>query len=88
MMILPPVKSHNGGRILITTNPIESAFEIVKSNSRRVKRWNGSSMVLRWVGTGLVKAENQYRRVKGYEAMPELITALENELLSTNKRTA
>lgn len=75
-------------KTLVTTNPIESAFEIVKSNSRRVKRWNGSSMVLRWVGTGLVKAENQYRRVRGYKAMPKLITALENQHLSENKRTA
>ena len=71
-----------------TTNPIESAFEIVKTNSRRVKRWNGSLMVLRWVATGLVKAENQFRRVKGYTEMPKLIAALENESLSENKQPA
>ena len=75
-------------KTLVTTNPIESAFEIVKSNSRRVKRWNGSAMVLRWVGTGLVKAENQFRRVKGYKAMPKLIAALENDSLSENKQPA
>lgn len=75
-------------KTLITTNPIESAFEIVKTNSRRVKRWNGSSMVLRWVGTGLVKAENQFRRVKGHNAMPKLIAALENVSLNQNKRSA
>ena len=68
-------------KTLITTNPIESAFEIVKSNSRRVKRWNGSSMVLRWVGAGLVKAERQFRRVKGYTAIAKLIAALKNETL-------
>jgi transposase-like protein len=73
---------------LVTTNPIESALEIVKSNSRRVKRWNGSSMVLRWVGTGLVKAENQFRRVRGYAALPGLIAVLENESLSENKQPA
>ncbi len=75
-------------KTLVTTNPIESAFEIVKTNSRRVKRWNGSSMVLRWAGTGLVKAENQFRRVRGYTAMPKLIAALENESLSENKQPA
>ena len=75
-------------KTLVTTNPIESAFEIVKSNSRRVKRWNGSSMVLRWVGTGLVKAENQFRRVKGYTAIPSLIAALENESLKHSKQPA
>jgi transposase-like protein len=75
-------------KTLVTTNPIESAFEIVKTNSRRVKRWNGSSMVLRWVGTGLVKAESTFRRVRGYTEMPKLIAALENESLSQSKQPA
>ena len=75
-------------KTLVTTNPIESAFAIVKSNSRRVKRWNGSSMVLRWVGTGLVKAESQFRRVRGYKAMPQLVAALENESVSDGKDVA
>jgi len=75
-------------KTLVTTNPIESAFEIVKSNSRRVKRWNGPLMVLRWVGTGLVKAENPFRRVKGHAALPRLIAALENESLNQNKQPA
>ena len=74
--------------MLVTTNPIESAFEIVKTNSRRVKRWNGPSMVLRWIGTGLIKAENQFRRVKGYTAMSKLVAALENESLSEGKDVA
>lgn len=52
-------------KTLVTTNPIESAIEIVKTKSARVKRWNGSAMVMRWVGTGLVQAERQFRRVKG-----------------------
>ena len=43
---------------------------------------------LHWVGTGLIKAENQFRRVKGYTAMPKLIAALENESLSQNKQPA
>lgn len=75
-------------KTLITTNPIESAFDIVVKFSRRVKRWNGSSMVLRWVGSGLVKAESQFRRVKGYKAIPELIVALEKESLNDVKDVA
>lgn len=75
-------------KTLQTTNPIESAFEVVKHNARRVKRWNGPSMVLRWVGTGLLKAEEQFRRVKGYKSMPQLIAALENESLSEGKDVA
>ena len=52
-------------KTLLTTNPVESAIEVVKHHARRVKRWNGSAMVLRWVGSGLVRAEQQFRRVKG-----------------------
>ena len=73
---------------LMSTNPIESAIEIVKANSSRVKRWNGSAMVLRWMGTGLVKAETQFRRVKGHKQMPQLVTALENLSLSKDKDVA
>jgi putative transposase len=75
-------------KTLITTNPIESAFDIVVEFSRRVKRWNGSSMVLRWVGSGLVQAESQFRRVKGYKAIPELIVALDKESLNDVKDVA
>ena len=34
-------------------------------------------MVMRWVGFGLFRAEDQFRRVKGYRAIPELVAALE-----------
>ena len=73
---------------------LESARKCVResmdpfTHSRRVKRWNGAAMVLRWVGTGLVKAENQFRRVKGYTVIPKLVAALENESLSQSKQTA
>ena len=32
-------------KTLVTTNPIESAFDTVRTLSKRVKRWNGTSMV-------------------------------------------
>jgi putative transposase len=75
-------------RTLATTNPIESAFDIVRDNARRVKRWNGSEMVLRWTGSGLVRAEHQFRRVKGHAAIPALIAALENVSLKESKDVA
>ena len=65
-------------RTLITTNPIESAFDIVRTVSKRVKRWTGAAMVLRWIGTGLIRAEEQFRRVKGHRAIPGLIATLES----------
>ena len=75
-------------KTLVTTNPIESANDIVKTNARRVKRWNGAAMVLRWVGTGLVKAEAQFRRVRGYKQMHLLVAALDNASLSEGKGVA
>ena len=75
-------------KTLVTTNPIESANDIVKANAHRVKRWNGSAMVLRWIGTGLVKAEAQFRRVRGYKQMELLVAALENDSLSEGKDVA
>ena len=75
-------------RTLITTNPIESAIDIVRSHARRVKRWSGATMVLRWMGSGLVRAENQFRRVKGHESIPALIAALENVSLLEGKDVA
>ena len=75
-------------KTLLTTNPVESAIEIVKHHARRVRRWNGATMVLRWAGSGLVRAEQQFRRVKGHEQIPQLISALENVSLNNSKDVA
>ncbi len=75
-------------RTLVTTNPIESAFDTVKRHARRVKRWNGPSMVMRWAATGLVRAEDQFRRVKGHADIPHLIEALNSSSLNLNKKSA
>jgi transposase-like protein len=72
-------------RTLVTTNPIESPFDLVRTHARRVKRWNGSAMVLRWIGSGLVRAERRFRRVKGHRALPQLVAALEHVSLNTTK---
>ncbi len=75
-------------RTLVTTNPIESAFDTVRSHARRVKRWNGATMVMRWAATGLVRAEEQFRRVKGHRQIPQLIEALNSTSLNSNKKSA
>lgn len=73
-------------RTLLTTNPIESAIDIVRTHARRVKRWNGTAMVLRWMGSDLVRGEQCFHRVKGHSAIPQLVAELENLSLkeSTN----
>jgi putative transposase len=75
-------------RTLQTTNPIESAFDTVAHNARRVKRWRNATMVLRWAATGLVKAEQRFRRVKGHASMTSLVQALDHDALSENKSVA
>ena len=65
-------------RTLASTNVIESAFSIVKTVCRNVKRWRDGDHIERWVGSGLLVAERQFRKVQGYREIPSLLTALAN----------
>jgi transposase-like protein len=60
-----------------TTNLIESAFSVAEEVGRRVKRWRGGDMRLRWTAAGLLTAEGQFRRVRGCKLMPKLLAALD-----------
>jgi hypothetical protein len=60
-------------RRLTTTNSIESALSV----TRRVTRWRDGDMRRRWCVAGLLRAEGQFRRIKGHRAIPGLIKALE-----------
>jgi putative transposase len=69
-----------GGKLLQTvesTNPIESMIEIVRDHAGRVKRWSSGEMALRWAAAGMLAAQGQFRRVKGYQELPQLALALE-----------
>jgi len=60
-----------------STNPIESMIEIVRHHAHRVKHWQHGEMALRWTAAGMLAAETQFRRVKGFRQLPALLTALE-----------
>jgi transposase-like protein len=62
---------------LASTNVIESAFSIVETVCRNVKRWHGGDQRERWIGSGLLIAEKQFRRVRGHKQIPELLQVLE-----------
>jgi len=66
-------------RTLRSTNPIESAFSMVRVACRNMKRWRPGDHLERWVGSGLVVAERQFRRIVGYRALPGLITVLDGD---------
>jgi transposase-like protein len=64
-------------KTMASTNVIESAFSIVEQVCKNVKRWHGGDQRERWVGSGLLVAEKQFRRITGYKQIPALIRELE-----------
>jgi transposase-like protein len=61
---------------LRTTNPIDNLFGSVRKVSRRVKRWKGGRMMLRWCAGAVLDAETRFRKVRGCAEMPKLVAAL------------
>lgn len=64
-------------KTLASTNVIESAFAIVERVCANVKRWHAGDQRERWVGSGLLIAEKQFRRVQGHKQIPVLLRELE-----------
>jgi putative transposase len=64
-------------KTLASTNVIESAFSIVERVCRNVKRWHGGDQRERWVGSGLLVAQKQFRRITGYKQIAALLRELE-----------
>src|SRR5712691_8278001 len=60
------------------TNVIESAFSIVETVCRNVKRWRPGDQIERWVGSGLLVAEQQFRKVIGHRQIPLLLSSMAN----------
>lgn len=68
---------------LASTNVIESAFSVVERVCTNVKRWHPGDQRERWVGSGLLVAEKQFRRVRGHKLIPLLLRQL--DLLTPSK---
>jgi len=66
-------------KTLASTNVIESAFSIVERVCRNVKRWHAGDQRERWVGSGHLVAQKQFRRITGYKQIPVLIRELETQ---------
>jgi hypothetical protein len=56
---------------------VECMIEIFRDHATRVKRWASGEMALRWAAAGMLAAESQFRRVKGYRELLQLAAALE-----------
>jgi putative transposase len=66
---------------LASTNLIESAFSVVETVCRNVKRLQGGDQYLRWVASGLLWAEYRWNRLHGYREIPILVKELELAIL-------
>lgn len=64
---------------LRSTNAIESVNDKIATYARRVKRWRGGQMILRWVGAAVLDARRGFRAVKGHKNMHVLVTALRSD---------
>ncbi len=65
-------------RTLSSTNVIESAFSIVETVCRNVKRWRHGDHIERWIASGLLVAERQFRKVIGHREIPIFLSSMAN----------
>jgi putative transposase len=71
-----------------STNLIESCFSRTEELTRRVKRWRGGEMFLRWTGAALLFAEKGFRKVRGYRHLHQLSASLKNQIFDSSKIAA
>ena len=69
-------------KTLASTNVIESAFSIVERVCRNVKRWQGGDQIERSVVSGLLVAEQQFRKVIGFRQIPLLLSSMTDAVSS------
>jgi putative transposase len=65
-------------KTLSSTNVIESAFSIVETVCRNVKRWRDGDHIERWIASSLMIAERQFRKVIGHRQIPILLSSMAN----------
>ena len=66
-------------KTLLSTNPIQSMFSLVRHSERNIKRTRGSRMLQRWLGTVLLACEGRFRKVKGYAEIASVMVRIEAE---------
>ncbi len=66
-------------KTLMSTNPIESMFSLVRHSERNIKRSRGSAMLQRWLGTVLLYCEQPFKRVKGFAGIAQVLATIEAE---------
>lgn len=72
---------------LSNTNTIESMFSRVRDITRRVKRWRDGNMRHRWCVAGLMRAEEGFRKMRGYRQLSALQRSLTAFILDKKTET-
>ena len=75
-------------RTLCSTNPIENLQGALKRVAKRVKRWRGGSMALRWAASALMDAEKHFRRIRGYRELAAFYASLLSSVANPIRRSA
>jgi len=63
-------------RFFATTNCIENLIGTLRHVTRNIKRWRDGDMRRRWLGLGLLRAAERFRRIKQHRELEALVTAL------------
>ena len=62
-------------RFFATTNCIENLIGTLRHVTRNIKRWRDGDMRRRWIGLGLLRAAEGFRRIKRHAELGALVTA-------------
>jgi len=74
-------------RSFLTTNPVESPFQRIRSLTGRITRWTGE-MRVRWCITGLMEAEQRFNRISGAKHIDKLTIALDRLGMASSRACA
>ena len=66
-------------KTLYSTNPIESMFSTVRDCEGNIKRYRDSKMMQRWLAAVLLFSEKGFRRIKGFDSIPDVLEQIEAE---------
>ncbi|OOO02468.1 MAG: hypothetical protein USCGTAYLOR_01319 [Chromatiales bacterium USCg_Taylor] len=66
-------------KTLMSTNPIESMFSLVRHSERNIKRSRATKMLQRWLGSVLLYCEGCFNKVKGFKGIAQVIVTIEAE---------
>jgi transposase-like protein len=75
-------------KTLHSTNPIESMFSTVRDCEMNIKRFHGSAMRQRWLGTVLLHCEKGFKKIKGHKDIAAVLRTIDGAEREQEKMAA